>query len=439
MFLKNLQMNRKSVFSTIVIISQVALFAKTFALDLKIDLPPEEGKHPVLYYNPLVNQNLGSELKNNSVNNKKVGIIQEKNKRIDKVVIAENQGIKNKNLFKIPPPPESLRVKPTQKNIQVSSIQVKKKEKEIASIKKAPVNNEKFPMLPCIVDNVNFWKRVYIEIDTNEAFIHDKDKLNRVYAKIKIPQNAALRTQFVKNEREKYVNLLDSLSKKLKTPKKWTTAEKNIAKLFRKGELTQRNLIIAQDNIRIQSGLKSQFEEGIQRSLIHMPVIFPEIKKSSLPLDLAYLPHVESSYNSRAGSKVGAEGLWQIMPGTMRHIEGDAAVSKRTDPKISTRVAMKILKSDYEKIQSWPLTLTAYNHGVNGMLRAISETGSRDLCKIIDHYDSPSFKFASTNFYAQFLAARKVAMQRYIVLAKKGESRTVLKRTLLSSQGGKLK
>ncbi|KAB8030000.1 lytic transglycosylase domain-containing protein [Fluviispira multicolorata] len=438
MFLKNLQMNRRSVFSTLIIISQVAFFARTFALDLKIDLPPDEGLQPVLYYNPITNQKAESELKRapksateNSKNNQ--------NNKENRIVISANSINQNNNNFDIPPPPPSLEIKATKKNTKLSSLQNKRQVKDFTSTKKISKIEENFPMIPCIIHNVNFWKKVYTEIDSNEAFIHDKESLNRVYAKIKIPQNPQIRTQFVKNEREKYIALLDSLSKKLKTPKKWTFQEKKIAKLFNKGELTQKNLLLAKDNIRFQSGLKTQFEEGIQRSINFMPTIFPEIKSSGLPLDLAYLPHVESSFNSKAGSKVGAMGLWQIMPGTMRHIEGDEAVSKRTDPKVSTRVAMKILKADYEKIQSWPLTLTAYNHGVNGVLRAISETGSRDLCKIIDHYDSPSFKFASTNFYAQFLAARKVAMQRYLVLAKKGDSRKVLKRTLLSSQGGKLK
>lgn len=156
-------------------------------------------------------------------------------------------------------------------------------------------------------------------------------------------------------------------------------------------------------------------------------------------MDLAYLPHVESSYNARAGSKVGALGLWQLMPSTMRSLEGKQAVYQRTDPSVSTKAAMKLLKMNYEKTGSWPLALTAYNHGANGVVRAIEETKSRDLCKIIEHYDSPSFKFASSNFYAQFLAARKVAMKKYKTIASTQNNDSQLKQNLLTATGGTLR
>jgi hypothetical protein len=443
--------------------SQASLISKSYSLDLKVDLPQNKGKDSVLYYNPIVNQQAdssfskGTSAKEADISKKKQKASKsdqvEKSLPKEEIVLADDGGLE------VPPAPKAISQKKkeialeanTKKNNTKSRkmredtvAQEEENRDNVQLVRSTSTSNSKdpFPMLPCIEDNVAFWARVYTEIDVNEAYLHDKNDLSRIYSTLSLPTNKAQRSRYIDNERKKYINIIDNLAAKLKTPRKnWTKEEKRVAALFKESGLTLNNLNEAKSNMRIQTGLKSQFEAGVQRSINYLPSVFPIVKKSGLPIDLAYLPHVESSYNSKAGSKVGAMGLWQIMPGTMRIVEGHAAVSKRTDPKIATTAAMKILKSDFDKVQNWPLTLTAYNHGVNGMLRAIDETGSRDLCKVIDHYSSPSFRFASSNFYAQFLAARKAAKQRYSQLAKKGKggSSVVLRRTILSSQGGSLK
>jgi membrane-bound lytic murein transglycosylase D len=462
MFLKNLQMTRNTLITSLLLLSQAAMITKSYSLDLKVDLPPDAGKEPVLYYNPIVNQQ--ADTKSAKVTKNKEEPDNKKQQKIAQKPVQTKQEAEDDLSYTdeeedVPPPPPSLaseKNKSLKKEILTTSQEKKTiskarqmrdasfaQEQEMMDEVAEPISSkDPFPMLSCIEDNVKFWGRVYTEIDVNEAFLHDKNDLSRVYASVTLPQGKAQRSAFMDNERLKYTKILDDLSKKIKlSPKKWTKEERKISKLFKKNELTSKNLQEAKANLRFQTGIKSQFEAGVQRSINYLPSVYPIVKQSGLPIELALLPHVESSYNSKAGSKVGAMGLWQIMPGTMRMIEGAAAVSKRTDPTISTRAAMKILKSDYAKIQNWPLTLTAYNHGVNGMLRAIDETGSRDLCKVIDHYSSPSFQFASSNFYAQFLAARKAAMKKYAVLAKKGkgESSLVLRRTVLSTKGGSLK
>ncbi|KAB8038072.1 transglycosylase SLT domain-containing protein [Silvanigrella paludirubra] len=464
MFLKNLQLTRNSLTTLVLLMSQASLISKSYSLDLKVDLPQNAGKEPVLYYNPIVNQQAdssfskGTTAKEPEVSKKKQKA--SKSDQVEKSVPKEEIVLADDGGLEVPPAPKSISQKKKEialeSNGKKNSIKSRKMREDTVALEEdnndsvqlvrstSALNNSKdpFPMLACIEDNVAFWERVYTEIDVNEAYLHDKNDLSRIYSTLSLPTNKSQRSRYIDNERKKYINIINNLAAKLKTPRKnWTKEEKRVAALFKESGLTLKNLNEAKSNMRIQTGLKSQFEAGVQRSINYLPSVFPIVKKSGLPIDLAYLPHVESSYNSKAGSKVGAMGLWQIMPGTMRIVEGHAAVSKRTDPKIATTAAMKILKSDFDKVQNWPLTLTAYNHGVNGMLRAIDETGSRDLCKVIDHYSSPSFRFASSNFYAQFLAARKAAKQRYSQLAKKGKggSGVVLRRTILSSQGGSLK
>ena len=77
-------------------------------------------------------------------------------------------------------------------------------------------------------------------------------------------------------------------------------------------------------------------------------------------------------------------------------------------PIIATRAAADLLKSNYDKLQTWPLAVTAYNHGPAGMARAVRKVGTRDIVPIIRRYKSRTFGFASRNFYAELLAAIEV-------------------------------
>lgn len=464
MLLKSLVVTRSSFVTCVLLVVQTSF---VYALDLKVDLPQNAGKEPVLYYNPIVDQQ--GNAKNSHKINTSDGSSTTNKKLSSSDKIANNPNFSKstqstmasevEHINELPPPPtvlasdkkkqakveaETLSVsnKPTKPRQMRDESGFEKQEEEIVENFQSRNQKDPFPLLPCIADNVKFWERVYTEIDVNEAFLHDKNDLSIIYSSFSLSSNKSLRSKQIEAERNKYINILNSLSDKLQRgSKKWTVAEKRVVSMFKPGTLSASNIEVAISSLRIQTGLKSQFDAGVQRSINYLPTVYPIIKDSGLPLDIVFLPHVESSYNSKAGSKVGAMGLWQIMPNTMKLLAGQHAIAKRTDPKISTQAAMKLLKSDYSKIQNWPLTLTAYNHGVNGMLRAIDETGSRDLCKVIDHYSSPSFRFASSNFYAQFLAARKVATKKYSALAKRksGGSSLVLRNTILSSKGGKVK
>src|SRR5262249_21693468 len=87
------------------------------------------------------------------------------------------------------------------------------------------------------------------------------------------------------------------------------------------------------------------------------------------------------------------------------HMVSGIVIDERRDPIASTRAAARYLSRSYERLGSWPLAITSYNHGPVGMLRAVDATGSTDLVSMIRYYDGPGWGFASRNFYAEFLAA----------------------------------
>ena len=140
------------------------------------------------------------------------------------------------------------------------------------------------------------------------------------------------------------------------------------------------------------------------------PQIREVFRELGVPEELALLPHVESSFRNHVRSRYGAAGMWQFMPATGRiYMTVDEVVDQRLIPKYATRAAAKLLKSNYRKLGTWPLAITAYNHGPAGMRRAVRKVGTTDFATIVAEYDGRTFGFASRNFYAQFLAAKRAA------------------------------
>jgi membrane-bound lytic murein transglycosylase D len=98
--------------------------------------------------------------------------------------------------------------------------------------------------------------------------------------------------------------------------------------------------------------------------------------------------------------------MWQFMPGTARlYMRVDGAVDERMDPFRATEAAAQLLANNFRLLGSWPLALTAYNHGAAGMRRARDAMGTDDFAVIARRYRGPAFGFASRNFYPSFLAA----------------------------------
>ncbi len=255
--------------------------------------------------------------------------------------------------------------------------------------------------------DVQFWVRVYTEVTTNGGFLHDDRNLGVVYEKMQFAANLSPREREkeVQAAREKYIaalkriaNASGSLSEDDQRVKDMWGAEGNPARL-----------LIAVDSIRFQLGQSDRFREGLVRSGAWASHIAEVFANQGLPAELAVLPHVESSFNPAAYSKVGAAGLWQFMRSTgRRYMRIDGAIDDRLDPFRSTEAAAQLLAYNYRLLGTWPLALTAYNHGAAGMRRARDQVGTDDIERIVRNYKSPTFGFASRNFYVSFLAALEI-------------------------------
>ena len=254
--------------------------------------------------------------------------------------------------------------------------------------------------------DIRFWMRVYSEITTNEGFIHDQRDLRVVYQTLHfdpgLPPRA--REPQVTAAREHYQAILRRLGTGA-APQ--DDDEQRVAGLW-SGAAPER-LAQAADDVRFQLGQADRFRAGLQRAGAWEAHISQTLAAQGLPPEIAALPHVESSFQPGAVSKAGAAGLWQFIRATgRRYLRIDRAVDERLDPYRSTEAAAQLLAYNYRLLGTWPLAITAYNHGAEGMRRAREQVGSDDIVQIVRHYRSPSFGFASRNYYASFLAALRL-------------------------------
>jgi membrane-bound lytic murein transglycosylase D len=264
-----------------------------------------------------------------------------------------------------------------------------------------------FPIPANIRPAVDFWKRVYTEVDTQSGFLHDNLNLAIVYEAL--PRDSAR----IDQRRKQLISDIKVLASGRRSD--LTASQQRILELWG-SNISNERLALAAGSIRWQLGQSDRFREGLTRSGAYRQHIEAVARSKGMPVELAALPHVESSFHPGAFSSAAASGMWQFMrESAQRFMRVDAIVDERLDPYKASYGAMDMLKLDYQALGSWPLALTAYNHGANGIARAVRDTGSRDIGKIISDYRGSRFGFASRNFYPQFLAVLEVErdVERY--------------------------
>lgn len=256
--------------------------------------------------------------------------------------------------------------------------------------------------------DIEFWRQVFSQIDSHQAYLHDSRHLNVVYETVRIPpgSRARDRRRIADQVRDRYRKTLQKLAKGQR--KGLNAEEQRILHLW-PADISNDELKEAAKRIRFQQGLADNFRAGLQRAGAWQPYITEQLRQNNVPIGLAALPHVESSFNPVARSHVGAAGLWQFTRATgKRFMQVDHVVDERRDPFRSSEAAAELLAHNYSILESWPLAITAYNHGVAGMRRAVRNLGTEDIAAINREYKGRTFGFASRNFYVAFLAAMDV-------------------------------
>lgn len=278
-----------------------------------------------------------------------------------------------------------------------------------------------FPCPEALQRRVDFWVEVFSRWDGKTAILHDYDEPWRVYQAIEGVDGCSAGK--VKRERKRLKANLNALGDRLKQDLGPTGGIQNqLADQF--DRLNSSIVYASARNIRCQLGVKDQFEGALGRFERYRGLVAGIIADADMPDDLLYLPFVESSYRADSWSKVGAAGMWQIMPNTARSLgmELNAVLDERLDPEAATLGAMRYFKNAQDRLiplsrekkpgasmaEINPFIVTSYNYGINGMRRAIRQLGP-DFPRVLNEYKSAAFQVAVKNFYASFLAARFLA------------------------------
>ncbi|MBX7232346.1 MAG: lytic transglycosylase domain-containing protein [Bdellovibrionales bacterium] len=280
---------------------------------------------------------------------------------------------------------------------------------------------EAFSVPKGMEERVAFWIDIYTKLTTDQGWLHDSKYVHLVYEMVDfsdLNQNSVLSLRQLERKRKERIKLAKkNIQNRLFYLSK-QSSDQGLAgddlrywRMFSSIDEPQKFIQASlRGRLRFQLGQRDRFIDGIFQSGRYLKEMEEIFKREGLPLELTRLPFVESSFNLKARSKVGASGIWQFMRTTARaYLRMDASADERNDPLRSTVAAAKKLRNNFEMLQNWPLAVTGYNHGPSGVQRLVKKYQTTQLAELTDIRKN-RFGFASANFYASFLAA--IAVER---------------------------
>ena len=277
------------------------------------------------------------------------------------------------------------------------------------------IDPDLFPVPESLEPAVEFWKKVFVTYTSDQVVLHDERHLDVIYSVVDMSDLRTLGSSELQIDRARIKRVRAEMSRVSRALRDLAAGRPvmNLPADLRSIPTRMEHVAGGRSKyrraagmVRGQRGLRNRFEEAIETSGMFMPGIERTLSEYGLPLEIRCLPFVESMFNYRARSKVGASGAWQFTASTGRaFLQMDEAVDARSDVLLAAAGAARKLRRDYESLEAWPLALTAYNHGAGGMARAVRRLGTRDIAVVVEKYKSRTFGFASRNFYAEFIAA----------------------------------
>lgn len=275
---------------------------------------------------------------------------------------------------------------------------------------------------PILEPAISFWRHVFGKYSRHQVVIHARDYPNKIFTVLDYRDEAASGmseaaiAQQRRRDTEQTIDRINQLLGEIDAADGQRSGlsddAKAIVELF--ADLDDPDIFSkVRGRVRAQQGVLERTREGLERAGRYLPYMEAVFAERDLPKALTRLPLVESSFDTRAYSKVGAAGVWQFIPSSARrYMRLDHMLDDRRDPWNSTVAAAEHLRDDYALLQDWPLAITAYNFGRTGVKRALEAVDGDSLADLIAHYENPRFGFASRNFYASFVAAVDVEQAR---------------------------
>ncbi len=287
-----------------------------------------------------------------------------------------------------------------------------------------------FPVSPAFEPRVNFWEFIFRDLPSNHYLLHDIKYPELTYSTVifeviegeKAGETVRRLRLFLRESEENMQEVLHALSDGNSEYLNENVDSITLEHLNKLKKAYPDKIKKAWTRVHIQRGAADAFIIAMQRCAPLKKEIENTLKSYKLPEDLYWLVFVESMCTPSIHSFAGAAGLWQLMPDTAREMGLTVTRQKdeRLNPIKATRAAAKLFKRIEKMLKKWPLILTGYNHGPAGVRKLTTEYKSDDLDYLIENAQRSTFGFASKNFYAEFIAVRRVGI-RYLKEAKDKE------------------
>jgi hypothetical protein len=273
-----------------------------------------------------------------------------------------------------------------------------------------------FQVTDDIKERVLFWMRIHTQYSSYMRVLHDRNNPSIIYGvadftplfrESKSDSKAMYRLYRFEREIQKELKARLSEAAGLTKTSKLSPWERSTLRelLSKSGALGSVEAAARIASIRSQTGQRDEFMMALTRSEDLLPYIEATLRSYDLPVEIGRIPFVESSFNPRAYSKVGATGMWQFMPITARQFISHTNPDLWSDPLLQTRAAARMLLIFRSMLPDWSTTVTAYNSGAGRLQRLSRKYRAKSIGKLLETQDPTGLGFAGKNFYAQFISA----------------------------------
>jgi membrane-bound lytic murein transglycosylase D len=261
-------------------------------------------------------------------------------------------------------------------------------------------------------ERVLFWVEVYTLFSSHMKVLHDRNQLGLVYGYVDFTQllraerpSLTLERKMRRIEREIKLILKAKITAALSLGGSVSSERFQIrAYLARHGVRRMADWRARAKQIRSQSGQSDMFRLALWRSQDLLPQMEQVFRDHGLPVGLARIPFVESSFNRKAHSKAGARGIWQFTPCAAREFMGRRNRKRWSDPILQTEGAARMLKRYRTVFPDWGSTVLSYNSGIGRVQRLVARYRARRIEDLV-RKGRPGLGFAGQNYYAELLAA----------------------------------
>jgi len=292
-----------------------------------------------------------------------------------------------------------------------------------------------FKIHSSIKKRTKFWFDIYTKYNSDTAVIHDTHDLSLVYSTIDTSKidnkilNYSIRYKVIKQYRRKFLNNYKKALQSLSNRKCSSQYCKQVLVALRKADikipqgfrLRKKFFLKLKKTIRTQTGQKDKIIAGIKNIEVYKSKLDSIIKAHKLPKDLLAIALLESSFNLKARSKVDAQGPWQFMRRVGKSfMKIDRSIDQRNNPFLSTSAALHLLKQNKKILKHWDLAINAYNSGTGNIRKGLSKLKNLGYKNpkahhLINKFKSRSYRFASRNFYPEFLALAHILPYKNLI------------------------